>query len=572
MTGILARNLTPKALSPLRAIVALCLLPAMLLAHPHKAFAAAHASDDFNQAKGSLGADWARIRGGGLSVSHHAVKGRSGLAGDVWTAGSFTSNQYSQIEVTPKQLATGQWIGAAVRVQHHGLDAYVGIYSWANGSPQLMLFKRSGGNWTQLGPGYPSGLLAAGTQLKVMAVGSTISLLENGVQRLWAADSSFSGGAPGIMTFGPGTTDNWSGGDLAGPGGVQVNYLSTDASGVKWYQTISAANAPGPQTLRVLTPTHPAPGVPHNFLYVLPVQAMLGNKYKDGLAALSKLDAQNRYNLTIIAPSFAIDPWYADNPTNPDVQYEEFMTKELVPWVEQHLSVTGHEQNWLLGFSKSGLGAEDLILKHPGIFAVAAAWDFPAGMSSYDQYGPDPAASYGTQANFQANYRLTPAFVRAHRGQFQTRTRIWIGGNREFPAYMSNYASLLTKEGVLYTRQAPQSMSHTWTSGWVPIALAALRHDSRKLPQSHTIKVPEMNNSAAGGTVSPYLIAAAVFVVLALCGLAGWAFSRRRSAHVAASADRHGAPTAGPPAAAGRAGPPGDHQTRSSPPGGQQGD
>ena len=267
-----------KALWPL---VVFCLLLVLVItlvqiaapSQKEKGHAVAHASDDFNQPKGSLGADWARIRGGGLSVSSHAVRGRSGLAGDVWTAGTFTSNQYSQVEVTPKQLAVGQWIGAAVRVQHHGLDAYVGIYSWANGSPQLMLFKRSGGNWTQLGPGYASGPLPAGTQLKVMVVGSTVSLLENGVQRLWASDGSFSGGAPGIMTYGTGTTDNWSGGDVAGPGGLQVNYMRTYANGVRWYQTISAGNAPGPQTLRVLTPTHPAPGVPHNFLYVLPVQA-----------------------------------------------------------------------------------------------------------------------------------------------------------------------------------------------------------------------------------------------------------------------------------------------------------
>ena len=64
------------------------------------------------------------------------------------------------------------------------------------------------------------------------------------------------------------------------------------------------------------------------------------------------------------------------------------MTRELVPWVEKNLATTGHEQNWLIGFSKSGLGAQDLILKHPDLFALAASWDFPADMSSYD----DPAA------------------------------------------------------------------------------------------------------------------------------------------------------------------------------------
>ena len=154
------------------------------------------------------------------------------------------------------------------------------------------------------------------------------------------------------------------------------------------------------------------------------------------------------------------------------------MVREVVPWAEKNLATTGHEQNWLIGFSKSGLGGQDLILKHPDIFALAATWDFPADMSSYDELGADPAASYGTDANFQANYRLTAAFMNAHKGPFMKESRIWIGGSREFPVDMSDYAKLLTKEGIAYTRQAPQFMFHRWDSGWIPIALVALRHDS----------------------------------------------------------------------------------------------
>ena len=52
---------------------------------------------------------------------------------------------------------------------------------------------------------------------------------------------------------------------------------------------------------------------------------------------MHSLNAQNQYNLTIIEPSFPIDPWYADNPTDPQLQYESFMTKDLVPWVTQNL-------------------------------------------------------------------------------------------------------------------------------------------------------------------------------------------------------------------------------------------
>ena len=116
--------------------------------------------------------------------------------------------------------------------------------------------------------------------------------------------------------------------------------------------------------MRVLAPAHPAPGVPHNFLYVLPVQPGLGRAFNDGLDTLRRLDAQDRYNLTIIEPTFGIDPWYANNPRT-QVRYETFMTREMVPWVEKNLAITGHEQNWLIGFSKSGLGGQDLILKHP---------------------------------------------------------------------------------------------------------------------------------------------------------------------------------------------------------------
>jgi Putative esterase len=501
MMRSLARGSVFKAFWLVPILAVLCLLAVLITVYPRKASTSPHASqsaqprtasttagasDDFNRAAGSLGANWTAISGGGLSISSQAVIGRSGLSGDVWTAKTFTSDQYSQIEVTAKQLAGGQWIGAAARVQDGGQDAYVGIYYWNSGRPELLVFKRSKGNWTRLGNGYNSPPLRMGTKLKLVAVGSTIMFLENGIVRISASDGSLSGGAPGIMIYGAGAAGNWSGGRTSGTIGVQVHYMGTDANGVRSYQVISPYNGPGPQILRVLIPAYPARGVPHNFLYVLPVQPGASNAFGDGLNTLRRLDAQDQYNLTIIEPAFGIDPWYADNPKNPYVQYETFMTRELVPWVEKNLAVTGHEQNWLIGFSKSGLGAQDLILKHPDIFALAASWDFPADMSSYDQLGADPAACYGTNANFQANYQLTPAFINARKGPFLHQSRIWIGGGVEFPTDISDYANLLAKEGILYTLEAPQPMSHNWGSGWVPVALAALRHDSVNFRQNDT--------------------------------------------------------------------------------------
>ncbi len=486
MKTALAKASAVKVLLPVLLLVVICfavLIPVLQKKHSvtvHKPSVVAQASDDFSRAAGGLGPHWTKINDGGLSISSHAVTGRSGLTGDIWTARTFTSDQYSQIEVTSTQLTGGEWTGTAVRAQHGGQDAYVGIYYWNSGKQELILFRRSGQSWTQLGS-YSSGPLAAGTTLKLAAVGDKISFLVNGFPCLTASDRTLSGGAPGIMIFGAGAVGDWSGGDASGAvgtAGFYVRYMSTDAYGVRSYQVFSPDNGPGSQVMRVLAPTHPAPGMPHNFLYVLPVQPQLGDTYSDGLATLRKLDAQDQYNLTIIEPTFAIDPWYADNPDNPNVRYETFMTTEIVPWVEKHLATTGHEQNWLIGFSKSGLGAQDLILKHPGIFALAASWDFPADMSSYDGFGADTAASYGTNANFQANYRLTPAFVKARSGPFLRQDRIWIGGNRKFPAGVSYYAKLLARIGIQFTREAPRFMYHRWDSGWVPDALAALRQDS----------------------------------------------------------------------------------------------
>ena len=260
-------------------------------------------------------------------------------------------------------------------------------------------------------------------------------------------------------------------------GAFSVQYQSTDANGIRYYSVTAPDDAYGTQTLRVLLPTHPAAGVAHNFLYVLPVEPGLGSTYGDGLLTMAGLDAQDEYNLTIVEPTFSLDPWYADNPIDANVQYESFLTSELEPWVKANLATSGTEQNWLIGFSKSGLGAQDLILKHPDLFQLAASWDFPADMSSYNQ-SSDSAPCFGTNANFQANYQLTASFLAAHKAPFVTNNRIWIGGYNLFGTDVSDYDTLLTSAGILHTTGPSVQLSHNWSGGWVPGALAALYQDS----------------------------------------------------------------------------------------------
>lgn len=263
-----------------------------------------------------------------------------------------------------------------------------------------------------------------------------------------------------------------------------VNYLATDPSGIAAYDVTSRDDGDSPQILRVLSPTNPARGVPHNFLYVLPVEARLATTYGDGIETLRHLNAQNKYNLTIVEPSFPVEPWYANSATDPNLQYDAFMAHDLVPWVTRNLATTGKEQDWLLGFSKSGVGAQDLILRHPDVFTAAASWDFPANMdavASDHGRGVGNGLNYGTDPNFQSNYRLTPSFVQAHSGPFHGPDRIWIGGYAVFATDVADYDALLTSDGIAHTTEPPQPMLHRWDSGWVPIALRGLSKDGAAL-------------------------------------------------------------------------------------------
>jgi hypothetical protein len=213
----------------------------------------------------------------------------------------------------------------------------------------------------------------------------------------------------------------------------------------------------------------------------MPVEPGEGNTYGDAIPTLQSLNAQNQYNLTIIEPSFAIDPWYADSATDPAEQMETFMTNQLVPWIKTNLVISGTEQIWLLGFSKSGVGAQDLILKHPGVYTLAASWDFPDS-NSYDALGSSEATGYGTNANFLANYQLSQSFVNTYAAPFTAHKRIWIGGYQYFQWETYNdYGAYLTNAGVQYDAETPTQMAHRWDSGWVPGALAALYQDSINL-------------------------------------------------------------------------------------------
>jgi len=252
----------------------------------------------------------------------------------------------------------------------------------------------------------------------------------------------------------------------------QFVYEGLDADGAQLYSVTWGTLGSHPFEVRVLTPTDPSTNYAHSFLFALPVEAGVAQTtFGDGLDELQKLGVQNQYNATIIEPIFPIDPWYADNPNDATINYETFTAKFLPAWVDSTFATTGAEENLLLGFSKSGYGALDLIFKHPDVFNAVAAFDFPADMATYDG---SPYGAYGTDANFQDNYRLSSNFIDTWKAPFTTEDHILISEGSAFATQVADFDALLTSQGVEHTLLTQTSDAHSWSGGWLSDAVAGL--------------------------------------------------------------------------------------------------
>jgi hypothetical protein len=304
----------------------------------------------------------------------------------------------------------------------------------------------------------------------------TVWYTDNNGNYLSSAFDYASGTSAALQSFEPSFQQDLNGDGLIGPAAVlppSFVYQGVDANGVQLYSVTWDTLGNHPFAVRVLAPDHPSTDYAHSLLYVLPVEGGLAQStWGSGLDALRQLDVENQYNVTIIEPIFPIDPWYADNPFDATIDFETFMATLLPAWVNSNFATSGTEHNLLIGFSKSAYGALDLLLKHPDVFDAASAWDFPADMTAYSDYGAN--GNYGTDSNFQNNYRLTGTFIDTWKAPFTTEDRILISEGSVFATQVADFDALLTSHGVEHTLLTQTSDAHSWSGGWLSDAVSGL--------------------------------------------------------------------------------------------------
>jgi len=251
---------------------------------------------------------------------------------------------------------------------------------------------------------------------------------------------------------------------------VTVSPARVDLHGVRVH-TVQSPYQVGTTTIRVLLPDNRASNERFSVLYVLPVEAHGEHRYGDGLTECKQHDLHNRYHLICVAPTFSDLPWYADHPSNLRLRQERYLLQVVLPFVDRTYPVTDRSNRRLLvGFSKSGWGAFSLLLRHPDLFAKAAAWDAPLMMHHPDRYGMQPI--FGTEENFR-RYQIT-RLLRSHAETLHGPPRLIVTGYGNFRQHHQEVHALLTELGIPHVYRDGPQRDHRWDSGWLAEAVRLL--------------------------------------------------------------------------------------------------
>lgn len=166
------------------------------------------ATDDFNRADGSLGANWTIQLGSNMAIVSNEAKTSTTGADQLafWDADTFADDQYAQAKFVN---TSGGLNGVCVR------NSVVG-------ASKNSYFLRLDGIHKFVGGAYTKIKNATETTdgddiFKLTISGDTLTGYKNGVQFVTVDDSDLTSGSPGILQFTSGTAailDDWEGGDL----------------------------------------------------------------------------------------------------------------------------------------------------------------------------------------------------------------------------------------------------------------------------------------------------------------------------------------------------------------------
>lgn len=84
--------------------------------------------------------------------------------------------------------------------------------------------------------------------------------------------------------------------------------------------------------------------------------------------------ASDKFSVIIVCPDGSRNSWYLDSEVDPASQYETFVSKELVEWIDSHFpTIPKKEGRAITGLSMGGHGSLYLAFRHPDNYIAAGS-------------------------------------------------------------------------------------------------------------------------------------------------------------------------------------------------------
>jgi len=142
--------------------------------------------------------------------------------------------------------------------------------------------------------------------------------------------------------------------------------------------------------------------------------------YRDWVEKTDVADLADQFDFIIVFPDGNPFGWYVDSPIDSASQYESYIVKELIPYVDRHFRT--RKDRWyrgICGLSMGGHGAISLAEKYPGLFASASSLSGVMDITQHpnqwhiaDRLGPYSEFPNRWKAN--SCYYLAPKLKNAH--------------------------------------------------------------------------------------------------------------------------------------------------------------
>ena len=215
-------------------------------------------------------------------------------------------------------------------------------------------------------------------------------------------------------------------------------------------------------------------------LYLLPATPELSHRSGDGLDEVLAHELHNRYGLVVVAPTFADWPWMTDLPDRPMFQQVLYFLEDVVGFID---GIYPGSDRLLLGYSKGGSAALQLLLRYPELFRAAAAFDSPIMKEQPDQW---EMPYFWPNAEHFRDFAI-PHLLRTRGRDLGDEPRIGLFGYGNFgtdaPEWTFDHLSagheLMRELGIPHHYENDTRREHRWDSGWLPDAVAALDRMSR---------------------------------------------------------------------------------------------